>query len=83
MAARLSKCCTSSATAALQASSWVGSQFGKDHLELMLTQGIQINGPAIYPNALPPNITLSSSPGFLIFAVSRAQCSKLKYFDFL
>ena len=25
--------------------------------------GIQINVPAIYPNALPPNITPSSSPG--------------------
>ena len=34
--------------------------------------GIQINGPAIYPNALPPNITPSSSPGYLTPAVSGA-----------
>ena len=27
--------------------------------------GIQINVPAIYPNALPPNATPSSSPGTL------------------
>ena len=29
------------------------------------TPGIQINIPAIYPNALPLNITPSSSPGTL------------------
>ena len=34
--------------------------------------GIQINVPAIYPNALPPNITPSSSPGYLTRAVSGA-----------
>ena len=34
--------------------------------------GIQINVPAIYPNALPPNITLSSSPGYVTLAVSGA-----------
>ena len=35
--------------------------------------GIQINVLAIYPNALPPNITPSSSPGYLTPAVSGAQ----------
>ena len=35
--------------------------------------GIHINVPSIYPNALPPNITPSSSPGYLSPAVSRAQ----------
>ena len=34
--------------------------------------GIQINVPAIHPNALPPNITPSSSPGYLTPAVSGA-----------
>ena len=34
---------------------------------------IQINGPAIYPNALPPNITPSSSPGYLTPALSGVQ----------
>ena len=34
--------------------------------------GIQINVPAIYSNALPPNITRSSSPGYLTPAVSGA-----------
>ena len=32
--------------------------------------GIQINVPAIYPNALPPDTTPSSSPGYLTPAVS-------------
>ena len=34
--------------------------------------GIQINVLAIYPNTLPPNITPSSSPGYLAPAVSGA-----------
>ena len=34
--------------------------------------GIQINGPAIDPNALPANISPSSSPGPLTPAVSEA-----------
>ena len=32
--------------------------------------GIQTNVPAIYPNALPPNINPSSSPGYLTSAFS-------------
>ena len=34
--------------------------------------GIQINVPAIYPNASPPNITPSSSPGYLTPCVRRS-----------
>ena len=41
--------------------------------------GIQINVPAIYPNALPSNITPSSSPGYLTPAASGSTCGRNGY----
>ena len=43
---------------------------GVQRVRLPGAPGIQINGPAIDPNALPPNITPSSSPGHLTPALS-------------
>ena len=41
--------------------------------------GIQINVPAIHPNALPPNIIPSSSPGSITPAVSGPMCGGNHY----
>ena len=41
--------------------------------------GIQINVPAIYPNALPPNITPSSIPGTLSTSTLNDRWRSIKF----